>query len=133
MKWCPACSQEKPVHLFGLDATREDGLSGWCRACRADAERARRCADPEKCRAELRERYRRDPARFKAKVYAARAVARGFIKRPPACPVCNENRKLEMHHHAGYARENWLNIVWRCRQCHALEHKRNTVEIHKAA
>ena len=123
-KWCPHCEAVLSIDAFGLDRTRNDGLSGWCRACRAGGERHRRSADIEASRGACRAQYRRDPRIHKAHVALNRAIRAGRITKPRRCPACNRERKIEAHHHRGYDRQHWLDVVWRCRQCHTLEHKR---------
>ena len=124
LKWCPQCAEFRSRDAFGFDRTRDDGLSGWCRACRARGEKSRRDANVEQTRQTLRTRYRTDPARWHAHVAVARAVAAGVLTKPTSCPTCQRQRRIEAHHHRGYARKNWLDVVWRCRQCHTLDHKR---------
>lgn len=131
-KWCPACCTNRAADDFGFDRSRGDGLSGWCRNCRALGEKTRRDAHLDDVRRNLRERYRCDPARFKAHVAVARAVAAGELVKPSSCPACFRYRPVEAHHYLGYAREHWLDVVWRCRQCHSLEHKRGDVLVHAA-
>ena len=64
---------------------------------------------------------------FKIKKAARRAVQtlvkRGLLVRFP-CKECNSEIKTEGHHYLGYAKENWLNIVWLCPRCHYDEHER---------
>jgi hypothetical protein len=124
VKWCPQCSRHRETAEFGASIDRYDGLNGWCRGCRAKAEKGRRDADLEASRATSRARYAENPVKWKAKVAVERAVSAGRLVKPDACPVCGRKRRVEAHHHRGYARENWLEIVWRCRPCHALEHTR---------
>jgi hypothetical protein len=124
IKWCPRCSNYRSDDAFGFDLTRDDGLSGWCRACRAEGEKGRREDDRVSVNAATRARYRANPAKWKAKVTVARAIAKGLLSKPTACPRCKRTRNIEAHHHLGYEREHWLDIEWRCRQCHTLEHKR---------
>jgi hypothetical protein len=124
VKWCPHCARFRARDAFGFDIARDDGLSGWCRACRAENSRERRAADRETDRRITRARYHANPAKWHAKIAVARAVVRGIIRKPAACPTCHRITRVEAHHHRGYAREHWLDVVWRCRQCHTLEHKR---------
>lgn len=35
-KRCPKCQETKPVSEFGANATRQDGLSVYCRSCRSE-------------------------------------------------------------------------------------------------
>jgi hypothetical protein len=115
------------IVAFGLCIGRPDGLNGWCRACRATAERRRRAADPARHAAKNRARYAAYPAKWHAKVTVARAVAKGVLVKPDHCPSCGEPRPIEAHHTMGYERRYWLVVVWRCRSCHKLEHTRRPV------
>jgi hypothetical protein len=133
LKWCPHCQSLLAVDGFGFDRTRDDGLSGWCRRCRADGEQKRRDANPEAMRAALRARYHREPEKWHAKVAVARALAEGILSKPMNCPVCRRARLIEAHHHRGYDRRFWLDVVWRCRQCHTLEHRRAAEATQKRA
>lgn len=132
-KWCPKCRTTKPHDAFGAAIDRTDGLSGWCRACRAGGEKGRRALDAIGYRAKTRERYHAAPAKWKAKVAVERALKAGRITKPDVCPVCTKARKIEAHHHLGYERKNWLEVVWRCRPCHKLAHTRGTKQRQHAA
>lgn len=61
------------------------------------------------------------PTRSKRKARAElnKAVQKGQIERPKACPVCQESAEtvgtIEGHHH-DYAQP--LNVTWACRKCH---------------
>ena len=50
------------------------------------------------------------------------ALARKAIRRPAHCEKCGRKTKLHGHHHRGYSRENWLNVVWLCPRCHSHAH-----------
>lgn len=50
------------------------------------------------------------------------ALKRGKLIRPLACEKCHEATKLQAHHHKGYAKEFWLDVVWLCHPCHRAEH-----------
>jgi hypothetical protein len=41
MKWCPRCERELELAAFPPNAGRRDGLSGYCRECRATYNRER--------------------------------------------------------------------------------------------
>jgi hypothetical protein len=127
IKWCPRCASFRMTEAFGLDINRTDGLSGWCRVCRATNEKARRDSSPIAANTANRARYHANPEQWHAKVAVARAVLKGLLSKPAICPTCKRDRKVEAHHHLGYARKNWLNVRWMCRQCHVLEHKRGPV------
>ena len=54
--------------------------------------------------------------KHKARCFLNKALTKGRIKKKP-CENCN-NTKSEAHHHKGYARKNWLNVIWLCRKHH---------------
>jgi len=63
-----------------------------------------------------------DPdVRLKAHAHAMvyQALKRGKLVRPPHCqhPGC-DTPTVEGHHHRGYEREHWLDVVWLCRRHH---------------
>ena len=82
MKWCPKCEHRLSTDAFGIARDREDGLTGWCRSCRAERTRARRAENPVEACKDVNERYRTNPERWHAKVAVARAVERGELQRP---------------------------------------------------
>jgi len=51
------------------------------------------------------------------------AVKAGRITKGKACSGCGDNkRRLEAHHHKGYDRSNWLEVLWLCPPCHRKAH-----------
>src|SRR6266705_3418066 len=53
------------------------------------------------------------------------AVRYGKITKPESCEKCLATGcRIEGHHHRGYAKEFWLDVLWLCCPCHNLE-KRN--------
>lgn len=61
----------------------------------------------------------RHPERKAARKAVAYAVATtGGIFREEICAHCGKGGKTEAHHHRGYAREFWLDVVWLCPPCH---------------
>jgi hypothetical protein len=41
------------------------------------------------------------------------AIELGELTRPAVCGDCGtDKRKIEAHHHKGYQREHWLDVVW---------------------
>jgi len=48
------------------------------------------------------------------------AIKSGDLVRPAVCSVkgCTETTKIEAHHHRGYEKENWINVVWLCKRHH---------------
>src|SRR5579859_4747214 len=60
-----------------------------------------------------KERY---PEHHLARMAVKNAKAKGLLA-PQPCEVCGSIYS-EAHHHKGYAEENWLEIVWLCKQHH---------------
>lgn len=69
--------------------------------------------------------FRNDLTR--AHTTVSRAVRRGVL--PPAwsmvCDGCQEAQAAHWHHHKGYERQNWLNVISLCLDCHGKEHRTN--------
>lgn len=123
-KGCPVCRGTYPLTAFGNDAGRPDGRSVYCLACRRDQARAFRKANADAVRADNARRYRENPDKHRAKVAVARAINRGLITKSP-CP-CGATI-TEAHHHRGYNKAHWLDVVFLCRSCHTLLHTRGIV------
>ena len=51
------------------------------------------------------------------------AVIHGRMRRPKKCSVCRQPKRLEAHHHRGYAKKHWLAVIWLCVECHWDRHR----------
>jgi hypothetical protein len=51
-----------------------------------------------------------------------RGIKNGKLQRQP-CIICG-NINSQAHHHKGYAKEHWLDVVWLCKKHHEEEHER---------
>lgn len=145
-KLCIKCRQTKSSSDFNKNRNTVDGLQWWCRDCVRDyrrlwakTERGRSCKSayaksPAGAEA-ARRYYKTDKGKATAKrtrinnrhKVAARGSVRyhiitGKLKVPDYCPRCGEKKRLDAHHHKGYGKENKLDVVFLCRQCHAKEH-----------
>ena len=92
--------------------------------------RQRRAADPEKQREASRQQREAHPRRNKARNAVSVALREGKLT-PGFCSVCglepkkvNGRQRIQAHHHRGYDEDYWLDIVWLCRPCHALVHRK---------
>lgn len=111
-KICPHCKIEKPFSDYPVSCSYKGRITYWlCKPCKTKyhttyASKRNRVIDPLKARArsELR-----------------RAVKEGRIKRLPC--FCGETR-VEGHHHKGYERSYWLDVMWLCPKHHVEEHKK---------
>lgn len=86
--------------------------------------------DPEllrKHREYMREASRRSKAKTVLQQMARHAVGQalenGSIVRPSECFECKTICKPEGHHES-YLKDNWLNVVWLCKRCHAVKHQK---------
>lgn len=70
----------------------------------------------------LRERRLHECARAKINY----RVKRGILVRPTVCPVCELPKKVQAHHHRGYAKEHQLDIIWACAKCHKKAEQQGT-------
>lgn len=78
----------------------------------------------------------RFPKKYIARYRLNNAIQYGFIKRPNTCSKCKkiyrQKRQIEAHHHKGYGKKNWYNVVWLCRKCHKMkDHTAVPVHLYK--
>ena len=143
-KVCCRCRADKPLTLFWRDRYETLGRKQYCIEC--DTGRLKANRDQQllksreryagtrerdllrwrryKQRADVRsaqyERLRGSPKTI-ARQLLQRAVIAGTVKRPDRCQGCGLDCKPDGHHH-DYSRP--LDVVWLCRTCHGLEHRR---------
>lgn len=125
-KRCPKCGGSGPFHK---NASRPDGLSGWCVFC--DRAYSKRHAKTEAYR-QAYQRYvasgksamreRRYPEKRPARTKLARAIKRGLVVRPERCSECGKLCVPHGHHHRGYSMAHALDVQWLCIQCHNKKH-----------
>ena len=51
------------------------------------------------------------------------AVKTGKIIKPSKCSQCGKSGKIQGHHHNGYDKEHYLDVIWVCQPCHQLIHR----------
>lgn len=71
--------------------------------------------------------YLKYPEKAKARSVVSHAIRKGTLIRPEKCEFCSANGRVEAHHHKGYEKENWLEVVWLCKKCHTKEDNRREV------
>lgn len=66
---------------------------------------------------------KKNPSHWSARSAVWRAVKRGSIEKPKLCKqyLCL-NINVEAHHYLGYAKENWLDVIYLCRKHHIQAH-----------
>lgn len=66
--------------------------------------------------------YAKHKDRAIARAMLGSAIKAGMIVKPKICERCSNTGRIEGHHHAGYDRKHWLDVIWLCKQCHVTEH-----------
>lgn len=138
-KRCWKCKQTQFISEFYRDKSRKDGFQPVCNTChkarrktakykavkKAYQERYRQTESAKICYRQCAAKQRvKFPERIKATNAVGRAVKTERLPRADTLKCsCGEQAK-EYHHHKGYAKEHWLDVVPKCKQCH--------VDIHQA-
>lgn len=134
-KKCSRCGKTKPLSEFSKNASKKGGHNSVCRECTAVSGRQWYEANKELTRSRAREwrkenregygaAQKRHRAKYPEKIKARRvvqyAVHLGKLPRVASlkCFHC-ENQAQHYHHHKGYAKEHWLDVVPVCSPCHS--------------
>ena len=133
-KRCSICGVVKEDHEFSPRPSTKCGLQSHCKACHnarqrdtyhnggADAKRAYYVEHREeklpKMRGKSGPNRGYDSAKGPAHRAVQRALARGALVRSPRCEECGAETQTEAHHHHGYDKTHYLDVVWLCRDCH---------------
>ena len=118
---CGRCQEFKPVEKFGVARGRPTGRHGYCRKCKADANRRYREAgrvSKGDTQAQRERHAQRHPERVSARNAVNHAVARGVLIpiSERLCLDCGcQARRYD--HHLGYSREHWLDVQAVCIPC----------------
>lgn len=117
LKWCTFGKHWQIVGLFACDATRGDGLAHVCFECFRLYKKDRNKYSPFPPS---------NPIRRKAGRAVNRAIESGKLARAAdvPCARCNHighDRRHEYHHHRGYEKEFWLDVICLCLRCHRKE------------
>lgn len=139
-KECKACGEVKPISEYCRNSLGKDGYFAACKQCvyrrnvewrkspdgrawvkkyRENHPRHGPHSGQEYMR-EYRKKYReRNQDKVAAGKAVGRAIKRGKIPHPAtvSCKECGEQAR-EYHHHLGYEREHWLDVIALCRKCH---------------
>lgn len=137
-KTCSKCREELASSEFHKMSQSKDGLRPSCKTCRQKNTRIYRETYGNEIRDRKRRRYHEQRDRLRAMRRATKhkiaarntvnnAIASGSLVRVHECSQCGSPERVEAHH-ANYAPENHLNVVWLCRRCHAQTHARSKPE-----
>ena len=143
MVLCSTCKSHKSASEFHKNRTRKTGLQSSCKNCKKTLGNAYRVTNEGKeskrrrsgkyCRTEKGKATQRrgdakqkdhNPERIKARWAVHHAVRNGKLPRPDTfiCS-CKKRKAQEYHHHKGYAKQRWLDVVPKCTDCHTKLHK----------
>jgi hypothetical protein len=123
MKRCAKCNKEKHEQEFGKDSKRNDGLRCYCRHCTSIIDKEWRASNPEKYKKMFTEGKKRMtqkyPMKRKARTAVNNAVRDGIIPKVGTlqCVECDTVAE-QYHHHNGYDKQHWLDVIPVCRGCH---------------
>lgn len=135
MKTCFKCDEAKPLDAFYPHPQMGDGHLNKCKDCTKRDARTHRMDNPEKVRAQDRERAQQphrkaernrrsrnykvtSPEKRKAHLAVQYAMRSGKLVRKP-CAFCESEERVEAHHH-DYSKP--LDVTWLCSPCHKRFH-----------
>lgn len=139
-KQCTKCGEIKPLTEFNRRRMVSSGFRAECRECQkqstrryyheGDGQRKKSeyyAAHREEKKEGFRQYFTRkrprrpyNPEKSPARNALNRAIESGKIVRPDHCQECGKSCKPDGHHHKGYDKEHWLDVIWLCRECHSL-------------
>ena len=141
--WCKPCVSKnyKEKYLWKEKTPEMRAMRNAYRASRRDYYRKKfnewDAAHREQRRMASRERYARNRKaecerqagvreKFKdhcrARWALGSAIRYGKLKKKP-CQRCGTAEKVQGHHHKGYEKKYWLDVVWLCGVCHGRAHR----------
>lgn len=147
MKNCNKCWKTKEDSEFPIDPRLKSGRRSHCKECVAgykkeyrknnevvDRERQYYQNNKDAVCARVKEYQQNNPEKAVAHSKISNGLKLGKIIKPSRCENCKEEKALDAHHHLGYAPENWYNVRWLCRACHAEAEKSfQPVKVKRAA
>lgn len=138
-KKCFKCLDVKPVSEFHVVPLHRDGLASYCKPCKRDYDNKRQRTWYRKEKNENNRKYTKKsstkrmkhdyyvaykkerPLEMQARSAMGHAIRDGKLV-PKPCMMCGE-KKVDGHHHNGYSKEHWLDVVWLCRIHHTQVHR----------
>ena len=143
---CIHQGQPQPIENFSRNSGRADGRSGWCKSCMCSATTRwyatpsgklslkkhkhtekgiaarKRYEQSQHFRDKRRDRRQNDilyRQRLQARSAVNHAIRDGKLPEPESlfCIECNIAAS-QYHHHLGYDKEHWLDVVPMCMPCH---------------
>ena len=149
MKICSTCGIEKPLECFSKKVSSKNILHSKCKICSVLYQVEYRSKNALKLLQTRRQKYekiqsdpyrlerylesikintirshQRHPGKQQARMSIDYAVRTNRIIRPDFCSKCGTCCKPEAHHES-YQKDQWLNVKWMCRSCHAAHHRKH--------
>ena len=118
-KVCIVCKKEKSKDEFVTDKKHLDQKHPYCNECKSKYQRERYKKRPSVYYETAKRWVDKNKEKRRAHVMLNKMVSTGKIEKPVICSNCGcSPKRLEAHHHNGYAKEHWLDVVWLCHPCH---------------
>lgn len=132
-KLCPKCGVVKSIDEFGSNKSHNDGHATYCIPCNRKYSReynrtyrqeghydATRFYTPwsDEKKEKRRQYEKSNPLKYHARKALSKAIERGKIIPPDQCSECGKYGKVQGHHHNGYEKAYWLDVVFICAKCH---------------
>lgn len=145
IKKCCTCKQIKDSSLFSNCKTTKDGLFFQCKLCKTKTQKKYRLTEKGRTthidsnkryemtkngktvRSAINRRFKtKSPEKWKATNAVNHAISENKMKEASQynCANCLIEPAKEYHHHRGYLKEHWLDVVPVCKQCHLLIHNK---------
>lgn len=134
MKTCSVCLRELDESEFNKRSRARDGLRPECKHCQSLSARRyyHERGGKEKSSAYYLEnrdtllprlktrsgKRKYNPVSDPAHQAVYRAIRSGKVSRPPRCQHCDSISLTHAHHHLGYSKKHYLDILWLCATCH---------------
>lgn len=152
-KFCPRCYETKPAVDFRRNASRRDGLAGYCKSCVAAYNRERykndksrqkrssakwrksnkqaiyeqaksyRLENPEVGRNWVRRMRREHPEKNNAHNAVRSAVRAKRLPRVSDIDCLDCGARAGHYHHESYEEKHWLDVTPLCHKCHKKRHR----------
>jgi len=130
-KTYPNNAETRKAHIERSNQWAKDNPERHAELSRVNRRR-RRDTDPkyrERANAQVRKWRKDNPEKILAQNKLNYRVRTGRIIKPSICSVCGKAKKrIEAHHHKGYAKEHRYDVIWVCRKCH-MGIQKNTIQI----
>lgn len=153
MKPCSKCKQNKQLSEFHKNRSKNDGFQDYCKSCdkirlreylktakgkAANLKAVKNYQETVKGKVAHRRYKQSRKGRAAQKLFREHhqnyikairsinsAVIAGKLSRPDTlqCHYC-PNQAQEYHHHKGYEKEHWLDVLPACRKCHDIKHRK---------